>query len=183
MTTAALDFRSLWGEAIPWARYLNPEMERFSLWDGISRHVRVPDGAAAELRELPVRRFLVLAEDWCGDAANTVPVVAALAEAVAGTELRVLPRDEYLDVMDRYLTNGARSIPVVIALGSDFEELARWGPRPSELQSWFVANRDTIPKDVRYAEMRRWYARDKGESTVREVLAAIRSSSRSPSKN
>jgi hypothetical protein len=102
---------------------------------------------------------------------------------VPGAELRVLPRDEYLEVMDRYLTNGGRSIPVVIALGPDFEELGHWGPRPSELQAWFLANRDTIPKDVRYAEMRRWYARDRGASTVREVLAAIRSSSRSPSKN
>jgi hypothetical protein len=183
MAATALDFRGLWEEAIPWTRFLNPEMERFALWDGIARNVRLPDGAADALRDQPVRRFLVLAEDWCGDAANTVPVVAALAAAVPGAELRVLPRDEYLEVMDRYLTNGGRSIPVVIALGPDFEELGHWGPRPSELQAWFLANRDTIPKDVRYAEMRRWYARDRGASTVREVLAAIRSSSRSPSKN
>ena len=63
----------------------------------------VPSGAA--------RKLLVIAEDWCGDASNTVPVVAKLADAVPGLELRVILRDANPEVMDRYLTNGSRSIP------------------------------------------------------------------------
>ena len=36
-----------------------------------------------------------------------------------------------------------------------------------------MATKDTMPKDQQYAEARRWYARDKGHSTLREVLAAM----------
>ena len=74
--------------------------------------------------------------------------------------------------MDRYLTNGSRSIPVVIVLDEEFAELGHWGPRPAELQSWVMTNRLTIPKSELYPQVRRWYARDRGESTLREVLAA-----------
>jgi hypothetical protein len=35
-----------------------------------------------------------------------------------------------------------------------------------------MANRATIPKAELYPQVRKWYARDHGESTLREVLAA-----------
>jgi hypothetical protein len=170
--TPPLDFRRLWEEATPWQRYLQPEMQRFSLWDGVDRHVRIPEWARDRAAALPARRYLVIAEDWCGDAANTVPVVARLVGLVPGTELRVLPRDDYPEAMDRYLTNGTRSIPIVIGLDPAFVETGHWGPRPSELQTWVLEN-GAMPKEERYAEVRRWYARDKGETTLREVLEAL----------
>jgi hypothetical protein len=74
--------------------------------------------------------------------------------------------------MDRYLTSGSRSIPVVIALDEEYRELGHWGPRPRELQAWVMANRGTVPKAELYPKVRQWYARDHGESTVREVLEA-----------
>ena len=65
-----------------------------------------------------------------------------------------------------------RSIPIVIALNEEYDEVGHWGPRPTELQSWVMTNRQTIPKSELYPQVRRWYARDRGESTLREVLAA-----------
>jgi hypothetical protein len=73
--------------------------------------------------------------------------------------------------MDRYLTEGTRSIPLVILLDRDFNELGHWGPRPAALQGWVRANLKTMPKEERIREQRRWYARDRGESVLREVLA------------
>jgi hypothetical protein len=35
-----------------------------------------------------------------------------------------------------------------------------------------MANRASIPKAELYPKVRQWYARDRGESTLREVLAA-----------
>jgi hypothetical protein len=72
--------------------------------------------------------------------------------------------------MDRYLTNGSRSIPIVIALDAGFNELGHWGPRPRELQQWVMANRATMPKPERYRQVRRWYAEDRGQSTIRELM-------------
>ena len=34
-------------------------------------------------------------------------------------------------------------------------------------------NKDTISKEERYPQVRRWYAKDKGESTLREVLGLL----------
>jgi hypothetical protein len=167
-----LDFRTLWDQALPFEAYVAASSQHRGLWEGLYRIARMPDWALGALPAGTRRRLLVLAEDWCGDASNTVPVLARLADAVPGLELRVLRRDEHPDVMDRYLTNGSRSIPVVIALDEEFAEVGHWGPRPTELQSWVMANRTTIPKSELYPQVRRWYARDHGESTLREVLAA-----------
>ena len=72
--------------------------------------------------------------------------------------------------MDRYLTNGSRSIPIVIVLDESFRELGHWGPRPGELQAWVMENRPVVPKAELYPQIRQWYARDRGETTLREVL-------------
>jgi hypothetical protein len=87
--------------------------------------------------------------------------------------MRVLKRDQNPDVMDRYLTNGARSIPIVIVLNEELEELGYWGPRPGELQQWVMEHKDTMSKEERYKQVRRWYAKDKGAATMREVLGVI----------
>jgi hypothetical protein len=71
--------------------------------------------------------------------------------------------------MDRYLTNAARSVPIVIVLDGSNRELGHWGPRPTELQAWVLANRDLIPKQELYPQVRRWYARDRGVSTLCEI--------------
>ena len=34
-----------------------------------------------------------------------------------------------------------------------------------------MANKGAVPKDEFYPQVRKWYARDRGESTLREVLA------------
>ena len=86
-------------------------------------------------------------------------------------ELRILRRDEHPELMDRYLTNGSRSIPIVIALDDSFRELGHWGPRPRVLQAWVLENRPRVPKAELYPQVRKWYARDRGETTLREVLA------------
>lgn len=148
-------------------------MESYDLWRGVFERVTIPAWAREGFSAGPARRLLVLAADWCGDAANTVPVLAGLAESTPGMALAVLERDRFPEVMDRYLTNGSRSIPIAIALDQEFRELGHWGPRPAVLQAWMLANKATIPTPRRYAYARRWYAIDKGESTLRELLAAV----------
>ena len=138
------------------------------------RVARLPEWAltrATSLRGHP--RLLAIVEDWCGDGGSTVPVLAKLADVSDKLALRVIRRDEHLDVMNRYLTDGTRSIPIVIVLDEAFRELGHWGPRPRELQQWVRAHKATIPKDERYRHVRAWYARDRGESTLREVLALV----------
>jgi hypothetical protein len=130
--------------------------------------------AADRLAAIPGRwHLLVMVEDWCGDAVNTLPLLARLAELAPNVELRVIGRDENADLMDAHLTNGARSIPVVMVLDEDYEERAWWGPRPSALQQWVVDEGMALEKGERYRHVRTWYARDRGRTTVDEVIAAV----------
>jgi hypothetical protein len=166
-----LDFESLWSQADDFQSFLNRLRNHPSLWLGTYRHATIPSWALLEFGDLPHGlRLLVLNADWCLDSATTVPLLARLAERVPGVELRLLERDEYPEVMDRYLTDQTRSIPLVILLDDEFRELGHWGPRPAPLQAWVRANLETLPKDERLKEQRRWYLRDAGETTLRELL-------------
>jgi hypothetical protein len=166
------DFQELWELALPYQRFVAESEQHRGLWEGIYRVMRVPDWAFRAVPAGTRRRLLVIAEGWCGDASSTIPIVARFADAVPGMELRLVRRDEYPAVMDRYLTNGARAIPIVIVLDESFRALGHWGPRPAELQAWVMENRLRVPKAELYPQVRRWYARDRGETTLREVLAA-----------
>jgi hypothetical protein len=87
--------------------------------------------------------------------------------------LRVLRRDENPDLMDAHLTGGARAIPVVMLLDEQFVERGWWGSRPAELQSWLAGPGQSLSKEERYREVRRWYARDRGRSVVEEIVNAM----------
>lgn len=81
------------------------------------------------------QEWMVLVEEWCGDAAFAMPIIGAAAAASEHVRLRILHRDENLDLMDRYLTNGSRSIPKLVAFDEDGAELFQWGPRPAVVQA------------------------------------------------
>ena len=163
------DFRELWDQAESFDSFVESSTAHKALWEGIYRIAKLPEWATS-VSVPAARHLLVIAEDWCGDASNTVPIVAKWAAAVPGVDLRIIRRDRYPEVMDQYLTNGSRSIPIVIVLDEDLRELGHWGPRPTVLQSWVMANRGTIPKTELYPQVRKWYARDRGETTLTEVL-------------
>lgn len=170
VTLSRLDFCTLWEQALPFNRFVNDAAVNQDLWRGIHRQARPPVWAIAEATRQAPRRWLVIAEDWCNDAVSVVPVLARLADEVEGIDLRVLRRDEHPEVMDEYLgADGARAIPIVIVLDERCEELGHWGSRPGILQQWVMANRE-LDKPARNLEIRKWYARDRGETTLREVL-------------
>ena len=173
-----LDFEKIWQGALSFEQFVaQARPEHRALWEGIHRHAKSPQWAA-ELVGGRKLHLLALTEDWCMDTSNTLPFLARVAESVPGVDLRMIVRDANPEIMGRYLTNGARAIPVVLVLDENFREVGRWGPRPSELQAWVMANKDVLPKAERLREQRKWYARDRGETTVREVLNSVNPNSK-----
>ena len=144
------------------------------LWASVWRRSEVDTDLLERLAALGgAWHFLVLSEDWCGDAVNTVPLVARLAELAPNADVRVLARDRNLDLMDTHLTGTSRSIPVVIVLDEAWNEVGWWGPRPSALQAWVMGPGKALEQEARYREVRAWYARDKGRSTLEEVVSLV----------
>ena len=120
--------------------------------------------------------LLVLTEGWCGDAAQSVPVLNWIAEASPRVNLVCALRDENLPLMDQYLTNIGRSIPKVFFLDpATHEVLADWGPRPLVAQTMsMLYKRKPEPKEdyeTHHLELHTWYARDKTQSTQAELLS------------
>jgi hypothetical protein len=120
--------------------------------------------------------WYVLTETWCGDAAQSLPVLAKAAQLSPYITFRLLLRDEQPEIMDSYLTSGGRSIPKLIALNENGQELFTWGPRPKALQElvWaYKANPDR-PYAEFQADMQRWYNTDKTQSVQRELTGLLK---------
>ena len=135
--------------------------------------------AEAMIRSISLAQtWLVLTEAWCGDAAQSVPVMHALASLNPLIGLKFLLRDENPALMDRYLTNGvSRSIPKLIGLDTTTsEELFVWGPRPAPLQQIFLRKKaEGVEFHHIKEELQRWYNQDKTTTIQLELSAAASS--------
>lgn len=176
-TSIPTAWKALWESAFSWEAYLNEEVQtNRDLWEGVYRRAAAPawwEGAAADAA--PGWRLLVISEDWCGDAANSLPVLTRLVQAIAGAELRVVKRDENPELMDRFLTGGSRSIPIALVLDDHWKLAGHWGPRPAPLQEFVLREKATGERPVEeiYRDVRAWYARDRGETIARELLGVL----------
>lgn len=144
----------------------------------LDKTVQLLPEVTAELARLQGQYvWLVLTEGWCGDAAQIVPVLDAIARASGGHLItRYLLRDENLDLMDRYLTGGvSRSIPKLVVLRADtLTEAAQWGPRPAEAQRLLLELKEQGASHEQYAErIHAWYAKDRTRSTQQELVALL----------
>ena len=145
------------------------------LWKAVRERATVDDTAVARAESLGGHwPLLVLSEDWCGDAVNVIPVIDELAACAKNFDLRILQRDLNPDLMDAHLTGQSRSIPVVMAFDEQWIERAWWGPRPMALQEWVLSPEvQALEETERYKGIRRWFAVDKGRTSVSELLSAI----------
>ena len=156
------------------SEFLARPTKNHELWVALYKRVTIPVEISARVEALKGRwHLLVLNEDWCGDSVNIVPIIAKLSESVSNMDMRILARDENLDIMDSHLTGTSRSIPIVILLDQKYQECGWWGPRPRELQKWVVEKGMKLPKEERYKEVRTFYARDHGLTTMRELTEML----------
>lgn len=167
--------RQRWEGALRFGEFTARAQQLATLWKDQYRLAKVDADAVARVAAVPGQwHLLVLAEDWCGDAAHTVPFLERLAELAPNLDLRLLLRDEHPDLMDAHLSpTGGRAIPVVMVLDADLVERGWWGSRPGPLTEWVYAEGKDLDKDERYKRIRTWYARDRGQTTVAEVTALI----------
>lgn len=115
--------------------------------------------------------WLVLTESWCGDAAQTMPVLDKIAEATENINLRVAYRDENPELMEHFLTNGGAAIPKLIVLDKDNKVLADWGPRPTtatQKVNNFKENHGGLNAEFK-EQLQIWYNKDKGADTFNDL--------------
>tara|TARA_R110000868_G_scaffold118880_1_gene314994 strand:- start:889 stop:1524 length:636 start_codon:yes stop_codon:yes gene_type:complete len=120
--------------------------------------------------------WLVLTESWCGDAAQTMPVMNKLASFNENIAFKVVLRDENLDLMNHYLYNGTLSIPKLIILDAETNNvIADWGPRPAiatKMVQDFKKEFGALTQQFKQ-NLQMWYTKDKGQSTAEDILSCL----------
>lgn len=119
--------------------------------------------------------WLTLTEGWCGDAAQNIPAIEKIAAQNPLIKTRYLLRDENLDLMNNYLTNGGMAIPIMICIDGDtFQELGKWGSRPTAIQEYFLELKEAgIEKDERNELIQRRYNSDKEQAIQADFAKLI----------
>jgi hypothetical protein len=118
-------------------------------------------------------KLLIISEGWCGDAAQSVPVIYQFFEKYL--EIKIVYRDQN-ELINQYLTDGSKSIPIVLVLNNNYEVIAHWGPRPDYGNDLFYKYKNdevAYPKEQFMEDMQMAYNKDKGLSIIEEMIHAI----------
>jgi len=123
--------------------------------------------------------WYVVAEVWCGDCAQNLPVIGIIGELSNGLiDLRIIQRDENPEWIEKYHTNGAKAIPKLISFNAFGQELFTWGARPKPAQE-LLNSWKKYPEGKSWDEfetqLHTWYAKDKTKTQQTEFCEILQS--------
>jgi thiol-disulfide isomerase/thioredoxin len=122
--------------------------------------------------------WLLIGDAWCGDCAQIIPVISKVVAASNNKiSFSFISRDTFPELITEHQTNGANAIPKLLIMDpKTFEVICTWGPRPKPAQDIMLnwkANKDSVSWEDFEKELHLWYARDKGESIINELIELI----------
>ena len=159
-----------------YTNYTKLNNSRVKRW---SKTTKLSNETVEVLENLSSRqKWILITEPWCGDTANTVPIINLMAQVGTKIDFEIHLRDSKPHLIDSYLTNGGKSIPMLIIRDENDKDLYTWGPRPAEAQKLAVQNKELdLSADEKNIILQNWYRADKGESTQKEIIALIKNHS------
>jgi hypothetical protein len=117
--------------------------------------------------------WIIITEPWCGDAAQSVPLILKLIQQIPNARYTIELRDQG-NLIDNYLTNGGKGIPKVIVRDEQEDDLFVWGPRTEAAQGLFnELKAEGVELKVLHESLHGWYAKDHGQSLESELLVLI----------
>lgn len=170
-----LNLLDIFNDAMNYDDYINIMSEYLTLHQLHYKKFVIDDHSKNKIQKYPKLNILCITEAWCGDSLAMLPIIRKIAEVNGKWEIKLLLRDKNPNIIDQFLTNGARAIPVFIFLNEDGIFLFHWGPRPLASAEIFEKHRPLIKsgeidkKDV-IKKIRAYYAKDRGRTTLAELL-------------
>ena len=117
--------------------------------------------------------WIIITEPWCGDAAQSVPLILKLIEHLPHASYTLELRDQGT-LIDQYLTNGGKGIPKVIVRDEHGSDMFVWGPRTEAAQGLFnELKTEGVELKLLHESLHGWYAKDHGQSLESELLVRI----------
>ena len=120
--------------------------------------------------------WLLLAEGWCGDAAQILPIINKMDLETHKVELKIVFRDENDEFMNLFLTNNSKSIPKLVIIDKLTGSVVNsWGPRPVGARQLIVDYKKKfgVVDETAKADLQMWYLHDKGMSTQNEIITLL----------
>lgn len=155
---------------------LNYSMLNDRRMNRLDKTIRLSDETIASAKDVKNQvTWLVLTEGWCGDAAQTLPIINKIADESDHINLKIVLRDENEQLMNEFLTNGGKSIPKLIALDQNHDVIDSWGPRPSvPTQMVHDYKKEHGQLDAEFKkQLQIWYNKDKGINTQEDMLRLL----------
>lgn len=174
--SSTIDYAALFDKGVPYRDFLDAARSRRDEWLERSKDAKVDAEAVTRVQHLGARRrLLIVAEDWCGDSANTLPYVARLAESAPEVlDLRIVDSSAGRPVMEAHRTpDGRAATPTVVLLDETGTFLAAWVERPSALQKWYIEQQDLLSQRDLLDQKYKWYKEDQGKSAIREIVELL----------
>jgi len=147
--------------------------------DRLDKTLKVSEDTLNSLNQLNENfTFLVIAEGWCGDAAQIVPILNKIAESSSHIDLKIVLRDENEELMNQFLTNGSKSIPKTLIIDKNNKVINSWGPRPSIATRMVMDYKEkTGVLDAEFKkDLQIWYNKDKGNNTQKDLIELLNAS-------
>lgn len=120
--------------------------------------------------------WLVLAEGWCTDSAQILPVLNKMAEESGIIELKIALPEENEELMRLIQVDGISSIPKLIVVDKETGAVyGTWGSRPKkadDLIKEYKAKNGKIDEAAN-ADLLMFYIHDKGISVQEELISLM----------
>ncbi|KGL58748.1 thioredoxin family protein [Polaribacter sp. Hel1_85] len=143
----------------------------------LDKTIKISDTTFTEMNSIDEpQTWLVIAEGWCGDAAQNVPIIHKIAETSNLIDFKIVLRDDNEELMDLFLTNGGKAIPKLIALDKDNNVIDTWGPRPTvatKMVADYKAEHGVIDAQFKQ-DLQVWYNKDKGQSLQEDFVQLVK---------
>ena len=140
----------------------------------LDKTIQIPEENVLKMQTLKKEYiWLILAEGWCADGAQLLPIFNKMANASDKIESKIVFRDENEDLMNLFLTNNARAIPKLIVIEKETGKVCDdWGPRPQDATELIKNYKEKfgVVDATAKSDLQMWYFHDKGLSTQNELI-------------
>jgi hypothetical protein len=170
--TTQPDVSALFEQGVTWKDFLEGVRSQQTTWQtNAARAERNADVVERFRRAAGDLKLLVVAEANCSDSVQTVPYLAAVADA-AGIPMRIIGKAAAGDALDTHRTPDGRTATSTVILIRHGRDVGAWVERPAVLQTWFLAHPELATRE-KLTRKTGWYEWDRGATTLAEILTIV----------
>lgn len=117
--------------------------------------------------------WLVIAEGWCTDGAQIIPVLNKMAVATHQIDLKIVLQSENEELLKLFLTNGTQSIPKVLIIDKETGSVVgSWGPRPQGAADLILRYKEKhgFIDETAKSDLQNWYLNNNGLAVQDELI-------------